>query len=671
MKQQQKRQQKWIKMPLLSPEMQKAGIFPGGEGGQWFRDLVISASNPDFLLLGIDVGGIYRTKDGGKNWEQCSNGWDARGSIALAIDPQNSDHVLGVAGNSLDWNAGWGQSPHGIYVSFDGADSWKQTLVRLDGTGAAYEGQGGSVCFDASSYSAQKKQCLVAYYVGKLPGLWKTTDGGLNWAKVAERFDNVRLKTQKGSLFLGGKEGLFVTRDGGKSFTQLSPEPITGLDAVGDRVFVTGAFGIKLSRDGGKTFVGLNTSGIVTDGKPIENIAVSPVDAGRVCVWVKGDNWQWRRYISHDGGKSWRVPKINATHAVLPNNVRQGHWAWHPTNAQVVYTFSGDTVYKSTDGGVNYQWSANGYNGIMLGGMFGFSAHAPETVFLAFQDYNGAFTTDGGKTWNYRDVSGKGWGGQCYGGFAVDKEVLWYGDAEGWGGPRRLRLSKDGGKTWSFLKDANGKEIVFTGVDASFADPSDPNILFASNWRSPDKGKSWESMPFCDAVLTAIPNNLTATPDKTTLFGKKGNTVVISHDKGASWETIAAQQNITDIAYDPLRKRLYVTANDRLHFTLLNQGESDGWFTLPTPPNQHGGHRITTVAVDPINPAILYLGSHTDIFACNNAVLRSRDTGRTWENLTTGNGPHEVSCIRVHPKTREAWVAGSCYGMWKISPPAS
>jgi photosystem II stability/assembly factor-like uncharacterized protein len=653
----------WQKMPLLSPEMQKAGILPGGEGGQWYRDLVIAQSDPNFLLLGIDVGGIYRSQNGGKNWEQCTNGWDARGAISLAIDPRNTKHILGVAGNSLDWNPNWGSSPHGIYVSFNGADSWKQTLVRLEGDGSGVEGRGGMIAFDLASFNGN--HCAIAYYVGKLPGVWKTEDAGLRWTKVNDNFSDVRVcvHTKTRAVFLAGKEGLAVSTDGGKSFAKTIADPISGLDIVGDRVFISGVFGIKLSRDAGKTFVDLNTKGIDTQNKPqnkpIEAIKVSLADAGRISVWVRGDNWQWRRYISHDGGKNWLVPKFDNRLAVLPNNVRQGHVAWHPSNPKIVFAYSGDNVYKSTDGGLNYAWSGNGYNGIMLGGYFQFSAHDLNTVFLAFQDYNGAFTNDGGITWNYRDISGKGWGGQCYGGHAVDKNVLFYGDAESWGGPRKLRLSDDGGKTWRFMKDNAGKEIVFAGADVSCSDPADPNILFASNWRSVDKGKTWELMSFCDGVFVATPTGI--------LLGKKGNTIVRSRDKGATWETVVAMSNISDIAYDHQRKRIYVAAEDRLKYT--NDSGNDGWVIVQTPTNQKGGHRVSTVAVDPINSDIVYAGSHTDIFACNNAVLVSTDGAKTWENLTTGNGPHEVSCIRVHPKTRQAWVAGSCYGMWKIDAP--
>lgn len=33
------------------------------------------------------------------------------------------------------------------------------------------------------------------------------------------------------------------------------------------------------------------------------------------------------------------------------------------------------------------------------------------------------------------------------------------------------------------------------------------------------------------------------------------------------------------------------------------------------------------------------------------------------DSLKIKNEPHEVSCIRVHPATREAWIAGQCYGL--------
>jgi hypothetical protein len=80
----------------------------------------------------------------------------------------------------------------------------------------------------------------------------------------------------------------------------------------------------------------------------------------------------------------------------MPNNVRNGFNAWHPKDPNIMYGLGGDIVTRSTDGGKTLRWYNNGYNGVMMGGMMNFSAHAPKTVFLAFQDYNAAATQDGG-----------------------------------------------------------------------------------------------------------------------------------------------------------------------------------------------------------------------------------------------------------------------------------
>ncbi|HSV72128.1 MAG TPA: hypothetical protein VLH79_00005, partial [Chthonomonadales bacterium] len=52
----------WVPMPLLTREARAAGVHPGGEGAQWPRGPVaVSPADPRFLLLPIDVGGLYRS----------------------------------------------------------------------------------------------------------------------------------------------------------------------------------------------------------------------------------------------------------------------------------------------------------------------------------------------------------------------------------------------------------------------------------------------------------------------------------------------------------------------------------------------------------------------------------------------------------------------------------
>ncbi|MBC8103737.1 MAG: hypothetical protein H7Z41_14275, partial [Cytophagales bacterium] len=381
-----------------------------------------------------------------------------------------------------------------------------------------------------------------------------------------------------------------------------------------------------------------------------------------------GDNWKWTRYVSQDGGGTFQIVVTDSKLAPLPQNARQGYATWHPTDPNIAWNLGGDWVTKSTDGGRTFLWSANGYNGVMLGGMFSFSAHAPGVVFLAFQDYNGAFTTDGGETWNYRDVSGRGWGGYCYGGHAVDARVMWFGDAPDWGGKRTLRLSRDGGKTWANATGADGLPLTFSGPDVSYSDPADVRVLFASNLRSDDKGVTWRPMSDCDGVYTCR----FATG---TLIGKKKSTVVRSDDRGVTWTKVAdVEGGVDDLAVDQKTGRIYAASQER-----LKAFENGAWRTVETPRDQYGNVRVTTVAADPKVPAVLYVGGPRNLYASHATVCRSTDGGTTWTNLTVttplskegADGPHEVSAIRVDPVTRDAWVNGQCFGMWRIASPGA
>jgi len=667
----------WISMPILTAEQKQAGIYPGGEGCQWPRGLDISEASPNFLILSIDVGGLYRTLDGGKYWQQATVGWNARGCNGVAIDPKNSRHVLGLGGNANDWGVNWGPTPHGIYLSIDQASSWRHTLGLTEGFGNA-------IAFDSSSYDPTKKICTIAYMASIRSGLWKSVDGGANWSKVSDIPATIgqpdggtaialKVSPRGGIVFIGGKAGLFVSRDGGISFTSVRQKSVYSLSVVSsapNSLWISGADGILVSHDDGKTFTNLPAGGVdrEADNKPLRNIVVNPADPTRMTVWVQGDNYKWVRYVSQDGGASFSPIRIVKGAEPMPYNVRNGFNAWHPNNSNILYGLGGDWVTRSTDSGKTLNWYNNGNNGVMVGGMMNFSAHDPNVTFLAFQDYNAAVTRDNGATWTYMDASGKGWGGFCYGGIAIDRQTFVYGDADSWGGGRIIRTSFDGGKTWDFAHDPAGKLIRRQGADVSFSDPADIRIAFCGDHRSTDKGRTWSKMPDCEGVFTASPTTRN-------LYGKRNSTLLRSQDHGATWEIVAVTTgNISDIAVDPLSGRIYVASEEK-----LKVWESGKWIILDVPSDQFGRPlRCQTVAIDPGNPAIVYIGGSRDIYLTHTTVARSTDRGATWKNLTVTTpikpgmpgGPHEVSSIRVHPTTHEAWVAGQCFGMWRIAAPS-
>ena len=76
----------------------------------------------------------------------------------------------------------------------------------------------------------------------------------------------------------------------------------------------------------------------------------------------------------------------------------QAYIAAHPTDKNRVLALGGDVIIRSTDGGANYNEVGAGYNGGCWTGM-GINLNDPNLIMLSNQDYTGAFSTDGGKTW--------------------------------------------------------------------------------------------------------------------------------------------------------------------------------------------------------------------------------------------------------------------------------
>ncbi len=241
----------WVKMPLLPLSAAKAEVRIGGEGSQWPRGpIAVSPADPDFLLLPIDVGGLYRSLDGGRTWEISMVGWDARGANGFGIDPKNASRVIGIAANSMNWNEGWGASPHGLYLSTDKAASWKHVL-------ATTEAFGGQIEFDPRSFDSVKNYCAVVYYLSSGHGLLRSSDGESTWSRLPAAPDpglhkngdwseglqtapRLAVDQHSGVVYLGGANGLLCSTDQGQTWERLHSDAVYSLAlAPSGKVFIS------------------------------------------------------------------------------------------------------------------------------------------------------------------------------------------------------------------------------------------------------------------------------------------------------------------------------------------------------------------------------------------------------------------------------------------------
>lgn len=661
----------WESMPWISKPMRDIGI-KGGEGAQVPQALAIDNDKGAFLLMTTDVGGVYRSLDGGETWEPSNVGLHARGASDAAIDPHNPQRAIIVACNSLE------TKDHGLYLTQDSGRTWEWVLP------AKYEGRHAfrkQIAYDASSESKGLTQTIYwssSNSEKERGALFISQDGGHTWVRIpgTDQYgeSDVLVAGNSGWLYVGNEKGLYRSMDGGLTFEKLHTGPIRSLAMSKNpdpRLYILTPEGVEVSRDG-KLFTLISSQGfpLPHNGVGATTLSISPVNDQYMVINNHEGDWKNHTYYSLDGGETWQRSNLDKRNSFIPVNNRIADFAWHPRDSKKLWSFGGDMVMRSDDAGATFAWANAGYSGLCSGAGLFINMHQPNLIFSDSQDYNGAISTDAGETWKYLNFSQKEWGGFTYGGYALSSEHILGGVAESWGAPRKLMYTTDGGAT---IIDSG--HTFREGVREVFLqDIQSPSVIFAANLKSVDRGVSWSSMEECDTVFTAN------YPEGTILYGSFDNKLLISRNQGASWETLTElPYNPRDIAANTDGKRLYIA----MGYALLAFDSSNGKIedlTSRLPDNQHG-HSISSVAVDPYDNRIVYVAGPGNTYMNSTAVCRSLDGGETWHSLTLDketahadpdalDGGREALWVRVHPENRYAYIATGCFGLWKYPPPS-
>ncbi|MGN0179556.1 MAG: hypothetical protein ACI4DY_08970 [Monoglobaceae bacterium] len=701
--------EEWSSHPIMSERDRDFGII-GGEGCQWPHCMGISRANPDFLLCGIDVQGLYKSADGGETWYMSNRGVYSKGVTAVAFDPKNGDRALCV---------GIGSLYNGVYLTEDAAVNWSYVneATTLPAGLRDYRRQ---ISFDPTSYDENLGYCTRAYWLQRYRAgsvdtgyifydvLWRSDDGGQSWSTENIQTPEcgkaeLAVNEKTGRIYIAGLGGLFISDDCGKSFTKISSEEFTGVDISVSRpelVMATTEWGLRRSEDYGDTFFEYgNALPVKPDpmpasfsGRGYRDLAISPADENYMMIMCGEASFAWRAWYSHDGGLTWTKSQINRIFTYYPYNGREKMFAMHPEDKNIVVTFGGDLMMKSSDGGKMFVWSNSGYCASLVAS-YKFNIHDPNLVFTANRDYNGSVSFDGGVTYSYANVQNNTWGGYVWSGYTASKDYIFaigYTRAKQEDGTYQyyyhLYESTDQGKTFKQREDVEIKQTHYANIYNCMQAKNNKNVLFAQELRSEDMGKTWSVMDGCVSVLTynQDPNG------GGELFGVAGdmNQVVMSKDDGKTWEVLIRRTTadlgedapyVSGMAYDYKRGDLYVAAVKGLFRININTRTSE---KVAINADSHTKEaRAGNVCIDMYDPDIIYVTANMNNYNYDASVQRSVDGGRTWQIISTA---HPDSIIEqegcygdgatiavVNPKNRYFYSSGACSGLEQIGPPGS
>lgn len=579
--------------------------------------------------------GVYRTLDGGKSWENMGLK-ESRQIGMIAIHPDNTDIVFVAAEGSV-WGPG---GDRGLYRTKDGGKNWEKVLDISENTGV------NNVIIDPRDpntmyATSEQRRRHVFTKIGGGPesAVYKSTDGGTTWRKIMKGLPGGDIggmgiaisPVDPDVLYIiaeaqEGSSGFFRSTDRGESWQKMSDHSAQGQyynEIICDPVDVDKVYSMetvsRVTLDAGKTWKSVGNNNRHVDDHALW---INPKNTDHLLIGGDGGI-----YESFDAGQHWLFkPNLPVTqfYRVNVDNSEPFYWVYggtqdnnsmggpsagtcdlgvpssdwvvtlggdgfwqaiDPTNPDIVYSeYQYGNIYRydkksgeqlkikpqPRKGEETYKWNWNS--------PFILSPHSHTRLYMAA---NKVFRSDDrGSTWkvisdditrrvdrNTWPVMGRYWGidavvkdvstslfgmAVSMAESAIKEDLVYVGTDDG-----VIQVTENAGERWTMIKDFPGVP-EFTYVSDIFPSRFNENVVYASFnnhqrddfkpylLKSSDKGKTWVSiagnLPENEAIQCIIQD----TEQENLLFAGTEFGVYFSVDGGKIWTKLSA--GIPDVA---------------------------------------------------------------------------------------------------------------------------
>ncbi len=605
-----------------------------------------------FIRSNVSVGwGIFKSTDAGATWARA--GLEATGRIArIVIDPRDPERVYVAA-----LGTAYGPQPErGIFRTLDGGKNWEKVLFVNDSTGAA------DIVMDPSNprvlYAAMWQIEIHSWgreSGGAGSGLWKSTDGGSTWKRLTGSALPTRqigkiglaisaanpervyaeIETGDGAPWHGKETDhghLFRSDDAGATWQMVNPDhQMAGRTAYYNRMGVTPdnadeAYFLAASwtktLDGGKTMI---------DPPPEETPAGDHHD-----IWFDPTNGN-RFIVSHDGGisitnnrgKSWRrisLPVAQMYHVTVDDripyyvygNKQDGPSTAGPSNPKLFQ------MYGQSIGIPPGLWRTVG------GSESGWATPDPADTNLVWSSGSG-FGSGGGIVSRYDWATNSAYEVEVWPAITVGwpaenlkYRFVWtfpltispHDHNRVYVGSQYLLVTTDGGQSWKELgpdltRNDKTRQTISGGLTPDNIGVEYAGVIFAIAESRKEKGLIW--------------------------VGTNDGLVQLTRDNGATWTNVTANitgllnwgtiSNIEPSRYDAGTAYLTVDGhqvNNRDPWVYKTTDYGKTWRLITTGISKTPLSYAHVVREDPVRRGLLYLGTEGGLYV-------SFDDGAHWQ----------------------------------------
>ncbi|WP_235296996.1 WD40/YVTN/BNR-like repeat-containing protein [Portibacter marinus] len=622
----------------------------------------------NLFYFGSTGGGIWKTEDGGRSWENISDGFFGGSIGAIAVAPSDDNVIYAGGGEkTVRGNVSYG---YGVWKSVNAGETWEQMGLEK------------SRHISRIRIHPDNPDIVYAAVMGDLykdtedRGVYKSTDGGQTWTKK-----------------------LFANASAGAVDLVIDPHNPRVMYASTWKIRRTpyslssGGEGSSLwkSTDSGETWEDISDAEGLPDGDwGISGVTVSPAQRNRVYAII--ENNEGGVFRSDDGGETWT--KTNDD-----RSLRQRAWYYTRIYAD---TEDEDAVYvvnvsyhKSKDGGRSFQSYRAPH-----GDHHDLWIDPDNNQRMIIGDDGGAQVSfDGGETWStyhnqptaqfYRVTTDNHFPYRIYAAQQDNSTVRIAHRTDGRSIEESDWESTAGGESAHIAVDPENNEIVYGGSYGGFltrVNHETGSVRGINVWPDNPMGYGAEGMKYRFQWNFPI---FFSKHDPNKLY-TASNHLHVSTNEGQSWSLVSPDltrndpeklkssggpitQDNTGVEYyctifaadeSPLKEGvLWVGSDDGLVHLTTDGGEN--WKNV-TPSNMPEWAMVNSIEPDPFNVEGCYIAATLYKEGDYKPYLfKTENNGQSWKKITNGiDEEHFTRVLRADPFQKGLLYAGTESGMY-------